>query len=128
MDVGSAYRYLCLWVKPQHPKILLCACGDANWGFFFNSEARTHGIGQLPCTPADNPGVISKDCFLDLSGMKAMTPRDVANAAAFGAMRDEFQVRVIASLTEGNDLLSEAHRSLALSNFTKKFGKAAGAA
>lgn len=108
------YIYRCDWLNPPHPKIFLCADGPKGWGFFFNSEARRHGIGQIECIPADCPRALTKDCWLDVSGLKAMTLADIGRSTEFDEVDQRLFDVLIAELTKGNDMLSEAHRLIAL--------------
>lgn len=84
------------------------------WGFFFNSKSRSKGIGQIKCVPDDCPKALTKDCYLDVSGLKAMKPEELARATEFDPISERLYEILIAELTSGNDMLSEAHRVVAL--------------
>jgi hypothetical protein len=48
-----------------------------------------------------------------------MTPEDVARATEFDEVGQRLYDKLIADLTIGNDLLSEAHRQIALSGLIR---------
>jgi hypothetical protein len=108
------YIYRCDWIKPPHPKIFLCVDGAKRWGFFFNSEARRHGIGQIECGPADCAKALTKACYLDASGLKAIDLKEAERATEFDVVSQRLYDILIAELTGGNDLLSDAHRLVVL--------------
>lgn len=112
-QLGYVYVIFCSWINPAHDKISLCISTEHNWFFWFNSDAKHHGIGQLPAPNGCHPA-ITKDCFLDLSGVKTFTPKDLATARDRGPLSNPFKVLVINTLNAGVSLLPASHRDLAL--------------
>lgn len=112
-QLGYVYIIQCSWINPPHPKISLCISNTNNWFFWFNSEKRTHGIGQL-AAPNGCHGAITKDCFLDLSGVKTFAAKDLATAVDRGPLVNPFRTLVRDTLTAGVKLLPDTHRDLAL--------------
>jgi len=88
--------------------------GPKRWGFFFNSEPRKHGIGQLECYQQDNEEALSKTCYLDLTGIKAATLAEEARATEYDEISQRLYECLIIEFTNGNDLLSDVHRLVAL--------------
>lgn len=107
--------YFCRWIKNPHDKIALCICDKKNFFFWFNSEAAFHGQGQLPISAGEH-GAITKDCFLDLSGVKGISETELASAKDRGPISDALSARIIQMLKDPIDTLSEVHKTLALTN------------
>jgi hypothetical protein len=110
----NVFIYQCTWINPPHPKIILCICDERCWGFWFNSEARSHGIGQLPVSPEDHRAAITRDCFLDLSSVKAVRPQEVRAADDRGEISADFAAKIVEALEAGVDLLNNVHKEIAL--------------
>jgi hypothetical protein len=108
------YRYQCNWIDPPHPKIFLCVDGPKRWGFFFNSKSRRHGIGQIECQPDDCAEALSKNCCLDISGIKALSLDEEARSTEYNEISARLYDLLLIEFTNGNDLLGEAHRLVAL--------------
>lgn len=115
---GYVYVYYCAWIKPPHPKIALCICNQLRWVFWFNSDARFHGIGQLACVQTDHPRALTKSCYLDLSGLKQMSETEVSRADDRGPLNDVLRGRVLAALAAPIKTLSDPNRQLAIQNLT----------
>lgn len=118
INVGFLHVYYCNWIKKPHDKIAICVCRQRRWVFWFNSDAKFHGVGQLPCTPADHPGCITKSCFLDLSGLKEMSEQEIAQAESRGMISDVFRARILGALGEPIRMLPQAHRELVITNLS----------
>jgi hypothetical protein len=116
MNQGHVYVYYCAWIKPPHDKICLCICHTRHWVFWFNSRAAFHGIAQLPIVPADHPAAITDNCFLDLSGLKALDDREIAlaNAAPRGQISLAFRAKLLTALANPIKTLPESQRLLAI--------------
>jgi hypothetical protein len=112
-QLGYVYVIYCSWIKPPHDKISLCIDDKNSWFFWFNSEKKVHGIGQVAAPQACH-GAIVKDCFLDISGVKTFSPNDLATARDRGPLVDPFRTTVRDALTAGVSLLPASHRDLAL--------------
>lgn len=113
---GHVYVYRCTWIKPPHDKIALCICGNQNWVFWFNSNPSFHGQGQLAVGPADYPAALTKNCYLDLSSVKAVSPSEVGAAADRGPISPAFGAKIKAALAQPNALLPPAHKALVIAN------------
>lgn len=110
--------YYCGWIKSPHDKIALCICDVNYWVFWFNSNAAFHNIGQLPCDSSDHPAALVKPCFLDLSGVKAMSQQEISAASGRGPISDVFRRKILTALSGPISRLSESHRLLAVTNLT----------
>ena len=107
--------YLCRWIKNPHDKIALCVCDQQSFLFWFNSSSAFHGHGQLPISSGEHPA-ITKDCFLDLSGVKGISAAEASAARDRGAISDALKARILAALSNPIATLPDAHRQLALTN------------
>lgn len=107
------YVIHCSWIHPPHDKISLCISSEKNWFFWFNSDKKTHGIGQV-VAPDGCHRAISKDCYLDLSGVKTFSPNDLKTAQERGALTDPFKTVVRDTLKAGVKTLPASHRDLGL--------------
>lgn len=75
--------------------------------------------GQLSCNQSDHSGAITKQCYLDLSGVKAISSIEIRNANHRGPISDAFRAKIVNVLTNlPPRLLSPAHRALALTNLS----------
>lgn len=113
LTIGNIYVIHCSWIKPPKPKICLCICDKRNWFFWFNTDRRFHGIGQLPIA-ANAHRQITHDCFLDLSGVKFASASEVASAADKGAINVGLRNEIKVALSSPIKRLPEAHRLHAL--------------
>jgi hypothetical protein len=113
---GNTYRYYCQWIEEPHHKRCICFCPERHWVFWFNSEARIHGIGQLPVKQTEHPNGLTKDCFLDLSSVKALLPGEIAGIEDKGPVPEALRIRILDALSSEIDLLPNANRLLALGN------------
>lgn len=59
---------------------------------------------------------ITKDCYLDLSGVKTISPSELAGIADCGPLSLVFKVRIKVALGSPIELLAEIFRVAALSN------------
>jgi hypothetical protein len=107
--------YFCNWIKPPHDKIALCICDTRNWFFWFNSKPALHGHGQLPVASGEH-SAITKDCFLDLSGLRSVSADELAKAQMRGAISDALKARIVTALSVQIKPLPDAHRIVALNN------------
>ncbi len=114
----SICLYYCGWINPPHDKIALVICSNRRWVFWFNSRAAFHGIGQLACGPADHPACLTKQCYLDLSGLKEMSEAEVNAAKGRGLITDAFRIRIHEALSQPIRRLPAAHRAVALTNLS----------
>lgn len=110
---GNIYVYYCAWLDPPHDKIGLCICDQRNWVFWFNSEARFHGIAQLPIA-ARSHAAIPKDCFLDLAGVKVLSAAEIAVAEDKGPINEALRSLIKGALGSPIKRLPELHRQQAL--------------
>jgi hypothetical protein len=113
---GHVYIYRCAWIEPPHDKIALCICGDRNWVFWFNSKPCFHGQGQLAVGPADCPAALTRNGYLDLSGVKAVSPSEVGAAADRGPISPAFRAKICAALAQPIAPLPPTHKALAIEN------------
>lgn len=120
MNHGNVYVYYCAWIKDAHDKIALCVCGANNYCFWFNTDARYHGHGQLAVAPADHPSAITHNCFLDLSQIKAMDAAEIADAHSRdrGPISEAFRAKILAALAAPIKTLPDVQRNLAIANFS----------
>lgn len=113
---SHVYIYWSNIVKPiPKPKIALCFCAAQSWVFWFNTDARYHGHGQMPCAAGCHTA-ISTDCYLDLSGVKFMSASEIAAASSRGPLSPQFRQQVLDALSVPIRLLSDEKRQLALAN------------
>ena len=113
---GHVYVYRCAWIKPPHDKIALCICGERNWVFWFNSDPRFHGQGQLAVGPADCPAALAKNGYLDLSSVKAVSPSEAGAALDRGPISPAFRAKIREALAQPIAPLPAAHKTLAMEN------------
>jgi hypothetical protein len=112
--LGNIYAYDCEAL--QKPKIGLCVSAKASWLFWFNTEARQHGEGQLFVPSSENP-VFTKGGYLNLSLVVRMGFGEIASASDKGPMSASLRARFIAALREPIKPLSGLQRDTILRNF-----------
>jgi hypothetical protein len=117
LAAGNVYVYPCRWIQPPHDKIALCICGARNFFFWFNSKSAVHGQGQLRISEKEH-SAITKDCYLDLSGVKGISDVELRDIQDRGAISEALRTRILAELANPIGPLVEAHRKLALANLT----------
>jgi len=115
---GNAYRYYCRWITPPHAKRGICVCDMQAWFFWFNSVTAFHGQAQLSVQKTEFDKGLSKDCFLDLSGIRAASSNELQGADDLGSIPDALRKRILEELAKKIPLLPESHRKLALTNLT----------
>lgn len=98
LQVGHTYRYKCLWIVPQHHKIAICFCAEKNWCFWFNSDPRFHGHGQIAVTSAEHAAALVKDCTLSLADVFAISSQELVTAEDKGATPNALLVRLVSVL------------------------------
>lgn len=125
LQCGNIYIYRCTWIDDPHDKIALCICDQKSWFFWFNSDARFHGQGQLHVSVNEHPKALTKNCYLDLSSVKAASPRDLKAAKDCGQITLAFRTKVLAVLANPIPLLPDVQRNLALTNLAPPAGAAA---
>ena len=113
---GNIYVYHCNWIKPPHDKIALCVHDNPEWVFWFNSKPKSHGQGQLTVDTVDHPTAIRYSSYLDLSGVKAVSPNEVAVAQNRGPISAPFKAKIMAALALPIKTLPPTHLSVALNN------------
>jgi hypothetical protein len=118
LTVGHIYRYHCCFIDPPKNKIGLCVNADPVWFFWFNTNARWHGFGQLPAEAADHPAALNRECFLDLSDVKGVSNAEMQTMIDWGMISDAFRNRIIGALEQPIGRLSTRQRALALDNLT----------
>jgi hypothetical protein len=116
--VGNVYVYFCRWINPPHDKIALCICASPPLFFWFNSKAAFHGQDQLRVAAREH-AAITRDCYLDLSGVKGISDLELRDRKDRGTISDVFRARILAALTQPIKLLPEVHRKLALASLTR---------
>lgn len=105
-----------MWIDPPHPKIGVCICAERNWFFWFNSDARFHGHGQLAVAKSEHEEALTKDCTLNLAEVCAASPQELSTAEDKGAVPAALMAKVIATLEQPIPTLSDINRKLALKN------------
>lgn len=105
-----------------HDKLALCFCAQKNWCFWFNSDPRFHGIAQLQVAQSEHPNALSKDCYLDLSSVKAIGESDLQKATSLGPVPEPLLQRIVNELSNSIDMLPDEQRMLALSNLQGLLG------
>lgn len=116
INIAHIYRYPCNWIKSPHDKIGLCVCDTKNLVFWFNSDPAYHGQGQLRCSSSDHSSALSKECFLDLSGVKEMSSWEMQWAADKGEISLQFRLKITSALSLPIKTLSPFYRKIALTN------------
>jgi hypothetical protein len=111
----SVYVYYCQWIKNPHDKIVLCICDKSKFFFWFNSEAAFHDHGQLAIAAGEHPA-ITKACFLDLSGVKGISPQELKGIQDRGPISESLSTKILTALAAPIDLLPSAHKNLAIQN------------
>ena len=112
--VGNVYVVFCHWIKPPHDKIAVCLCAQRGWFFWFNSKAAPHAVAQIAIDKGEHPA-ISKDCFLDLSGVRVFSPNELRAAQDRGPLSAATRAKIAPLLLSPIKLLPDAHRTLAAS-------------
>lgn len=115
LAVGNVYVVYCNYIKNPHDKISLCFCAEKRFFFWFNSTPSRHGIAQLAVAANEHPA-ITKDCFLDLSGIRVFQPNEISANDDRGPISTALRARIVAELSNPIKLLPEAHRLRALGN------------
>ena len=115
VTVGNVYVVFCYYIKSPHDKISLCVCASSHFFFWFNSSPARHGIAQILIAAGEHHA-ITKDCYLDLSGVRVFTPNDIKPGDSRGPVSAALKARILAALSSPIKLLPEAHRQLALAN------------
>lgn len=116
---GHIYIYRCNWINPPHDKIALCVCDERKWFFWFNSDPRVHGEGQLQVA-RDCHAAITKDCYLDLGSVKAVSEAELAAARDIGPISDALRADIEAALANPIRVLPEMHRTVARDNLSSE--------
>lgn len=117
MIVGNVYTYHCDSLPNPHNKFGLCVSDRASWVFWFNSNARFHGKGQLRIIKSEH-AVCVKDCYLDLSTIQRVSPAELSRAIDNGAISALLRAKIIAALGQKIDTLPETQREAALRNLS----------
>jgi hypothetical protein len=113
---GDILVYRCGWINPPHDKIAICIQAQPAWVFWFNTNAQFHGYGQLLCDPTDHPAALTRQCYLDLSGLKVMQPSEIAAALSRGVASPAFRAKIKAALQNPIKTLPDSDRLLVLAN------------
>ncbi len=116
--VGHIYFIFCSFLPKPHEKISVCICGEEPLFFWISSDPHFHGIGQHLVPQAFAPNVLGYDSWLDLSGPKTFTQKDLDRARDQGMISDDLRALIMAELAKGNSMLSPAFAQLAISNLT----------
>lgn len=117
LQASNLYYIWCSYIEPQHEKISICACPEAPYFFWVNTDPRSHGIGQVPWPSGITNGVVC-DCYADLSCFKMFAPKDIAKARDMGPLSEPAKALILAELATPIATLAEAYRQLALRNLT----------
>lgn len=125
LAAGRVFRYRCRFTNPPKVKIGLCICPERKWFFWFNTDARSHGIAQLAADVNDCAGALTRACFLDMADVKAVSPAEMETLEDCGAISAEFCARVLEALAGPIKTLPDVHRQLASANLTA-FGNSTG--
>jgi hypothetical protein len=120
--VGHVYRIHCGWIDPPHTKISLCISCEPFWFFWFNSKVAFHGVAQLEAKAGCHAS-ISKDCYLDLSGVKVFSPDDLATAIDQGPIDPPLLDAILNVLNGAPSRLPQRHKDLALENLRQSLIK-----
>jgi hypothetical protein len=80
VKVGDVCIIRTTMTRPPKDKIVLCCCVADGLFLWINSEARKHGVGQMPLVQTDIPSVLSHDSVLDCSRLTTFLPKELAMA------------------------------------------------
>lgn len=100
MNLGHLYVVHTVLSKPPKDKLAICVCGASDLFLWVNTNARQHGIAQMPLGTADH-GALTHDCFLDCSRITTFRPNELANAIDRGIISAPLAAR-IAAFVAGN--------------------------
>lgn len=117
MIVGHVYSYQCSWIEPPHRKLGIIVSERANWICWFNSNARFHGVAQMPVA-ANEHQVCTRDCYLDLSQVQQVRLDEQRGAVDEGLISDALRQRILIELGKPNRLLPDLQRQAILKNLT----------
>lgn len=116
MIVGNLYVVFTVLAKPPKDKLSICICAAENLFFWINTQAASHGIGQLQLEKTDH-GALTHSCFLDCSRVTTFQERELLGAKDRGPISDEFLEKIIEILTNSPPkTLPKKHLSVAMSN------------
>src|SRR4051812_829370 len=92
---GHVYAYEC--EQLQKPKQGLCISAKSAWLFWFNTERRFHGQGQLPIRGGEPPS-LPRDGYLNLSMVVRLHLSEITGAVDKGPISSSLRQKVIAAL------------------------------
>jgi hypothetical protein len=115
---GHVYSYRCKWITPPHRKIGIVVSVKLSWILWFNSDARFHGIGQMPVARGEHRAC-PKDCYLDLSAVQRIRLDEEKVAEDEGLISEALRKRLIAELKKPNRMLAPALRTTIINNLSR---------
>lgn len=116
MNAGEIYVVRTNLTNPPKDKIVLCICGQADLFFWFNTDPRRHGIGQMAFSGTEH-GALSRACYLDCSRVTTFSPQELAAAQARGPVTQAVGAAIKAFLNATPPrTLPQTHLALALVN------------
>lgn len=65
MTVGDFAVIYTTLARPPKVKLTICICTAPALFLWINTEARHHGVAQMPLAANDYPEALKHDCFLD---------------------------------------------------------------
>jgi hypothetical protein len=99
VKIGHVYIVHTTLTRPPKDKITICICAAENLFLWINTEARVHGVGQLPLIAADH-AALDRDCYLDCSRVTTLQPYELKNAIHRGPISRGLAQRIIKHLTD----------------------------
>ena len=117
LECGRVYVIPSSVTKPPKDKICLCVCDTRAWFFFVNTKASRIAGGSVLVTALEC-SALNYDSHLDLSGVVAFQPRELAQGQARDMLADGAIRRVIAALQSGVRTLPKAHADRAIGTLT----------
>src|SRR5215204_6290761 len=117
MIVGHVYVVRTTLTRPPKNKIVVCVSAEENLFFWFNTEARRHGIGQL-LIAAHSHRALSRDCYLDLSRVTTFLPVELQIAEDRGPISQHLAFEIISAIKARIRTLAPRHAALAINNLS----------
>jgi hypothetical protein len=123
VNAGHVYIVRTTLTNPPKDKLTICICGSESLFFWINTEARRHGIGQLPLKSHDHDA-LSRDCYLDCSRVTTFLRHELKAAKHRGPISRELAARIVEFLMNAPPkTLPPRHLKLAIDNLSRPAGR-----
>ena len=85
--------------NPPKDKLVICVCAAVPLFIWINTDARKHGIAQMPLVAADHPQALTHNCHLDCSRVTTFRAPELAAAQDRGLISADLAERIAEFIT-----------------------------